>query len=363
MTVRVRPYRRGGWEVDISVLTADGRRHRERRKMDLPSKSAATRWGEARQRELTLHGPRKPRKEVPTLTAFIPRFVEGYVKANRFKPSGVAIKQVNLRTYVEPLLGRKRLDDILNEDVQRLKARYAHLAPSSVNGMLTVLRTLLRVAEEWGVIDEAPCTIRYLPIPPRVAAFYDFETFERLVSAARDRVTLLILLLGGEAGLRAGEFRALEWRDLDFQAGRLSVHRADWKGHVTDPKGFRPRHIPLTKRLAETLQAHRHLLGPLVLCRDDGSAMPHISVVERVHRAARRANVEAHGVHILRHTFCSHLAMHGAPARAIQELAGHANLATTQRYMHLSPAAIEGAIRLLDGPRRGDMLETATGEA
>jgi len=46
-------------------------------------------------------------------------------------------------------------------------------------------------------------------------------------------------------------------------------------------------------------------------------------------------------VHILRHTFCSHLAMRGAPARAIQELAGHQDLDTTQRYMHLSPAALD----------------------
>ena len=50
----------------------------------------------------------------------------------------------------------------------------------------------------------------------------------------------------------------------------------------------------------------------------------------------------------LRHTFCSHLAMRGAPARAIQELAGHQDLGTTQRYMHLSPAALDGAIRLLE---------------
>jgi len=44
----------------------------------------------------------------------------------------------------------------------------------------------------------------------------------------------------------------------------------------------------------------------------------------------------------------SSIMMKGAPARAIQELAGHADLATTQRYMHLSPAATEDAIRLLD---------------
>ena len=42
--------------------------------------------------------------------------------------------------------------------------------------------------------------------------------------------------------------------------------------------------------------------------------------------------------------------MRGAPARASQELAGHVNITTTQRYMHLTPAAIEGAIRLLDQP-------------
>jgi site-specific recombinase XerD len=70
---------------------------------------------------------------------------------------------------------------------------------------------------------------------------------------------------------------------------------------------------------------------------------------------------------VLRHTFCSHLAMRGAPAKAIQELAGHEDLSTTLRYMHLSPAARESAIKLHDrreleaGPVLGDILETTTG--
>jgi len=52
--------------------------------------------------------------------------------------------------------------------------------------------------------------------------------------------------------------------------------------------------------------------------------------------------------------------MKGAPAKAIQELAGHRSLHTTLRYMHLSPAAREGAIRLLD--ERGDASGDTSGD-
>jgi site-specific recombinase XerD len=98
-----------------------------------------------------------------------------------------------------------------------------------------------------------------------------------------------------------------------------------------------------------------------VLCQSDGSPLTQKIVQDHVRRAARRANVKS-GVHILRHTFCSHLAMRAAPARAIQALAGHQDLSTTHRYMHVSPAAVEDAIRLLDQGTppfgRGDKRET-----
>jgi site-specific recombinase XerD len=83
-------------------------------------------------------------------------------------------------------------------------------------------------------------------------------------------------------------------------------------------------------------------------------------------RAARRAKVRP-GVHVLRHTVCSHLAMRGAPARSIQELAGHQDLTMTLRYTHLSLAALDAAIRLLEAPAggqiRGEMVETVRGTA
>jgi len=87
-----------------------------------------------------------------------------------------------------------------------------------------------------------------------------------------------------------------------------------------------------------------------VLCDPEGRALTQKVVQMAMRWFALRARVKP-GVHILRHTFCSHLAMRGASARAIQELAGHQDLATTQRYMHVSPAALDAAVRLLDCPR------------
>jgi site-specific recombinase XerD len=133
---------------------------------------------------------------------------------------------------------------------------------------------------------------------------------------------------------------------------------------VTTPKGGRLRYVPLTIRLAAAFRDHRHLRSPNVLCQDDGQPLTRQLVQYRVLRASRRAKLSHDGVHILRHTFCSHLAMRGAPPRAIQELAGHRELGMTQRYMHLSPAALDSAIRPLDQPAVlqsfGDILETAS---
>ena len=366
MSVKVRRYRRGGWEVDITVLLPDGTRFRERKKATVSSLTGARRWGEARERELLRNGPARVRKEVPTLRDFVPRFLEGYARANRQKPSGIAGKETILRVHLVPALGARHLDAITTEDVQRLKRALENRSPKTVNNVLTVLNTLLKQAVAWDVIETVPCTIRLLKAPRAEAQFHDFEAFKRLVAAADrlDRTTLLLVLLGGEAGLRCGEMMALEWRDVDLDQRRLCVARSDWKGQVTATKGERVRYVPLTRRLERVLVEHRHLRGRRVLTKRDGTPLTQKVVQQAVARAARRANVRP-GVHILRHTFCSHLAMRGAPVRAIQELAGHQDLSTTQRYMHLSPAAIDGAIRLLDQATpawgRGDMLETGGG--
>jgi hypothetical protein len=75
--VTVRPYKRGGWEVDLRVVLPDGSEHRQRRRAPVSTKSAAQRWGEERERywyrELTQPTPEPVEKEVPLLESFASR--------------------------------------------------------------------------------------------------------------------------------------------------------------------------------------------------------------------------------------------------------------------------------------------------
>ena len=392
MTVKVRPYKNGGWEVDIVFQTDSGQTIRKRLKSPVKSKSGSLSWGQGRERHFIKHGlePRpktkkttgrqrrtleapathdhpegQPKSEVPTLAEFAPRYIRGYARANRQKPSTIDSKQTHLEIHLIPHLGHKRLDELGDEDVQALKGALADKSNKTVNNILSTLSTLLKCAVDWGVVEQMPAKPRMLKVVKREGAFYDFDEYDQLVEAAAkiDTGTLVLVLLGGDAGLRPGEVRALHWTSIDFRRGQLTVERAEYKGQFTLPKHDKIRRVPLTEALTDALKAHRHLRGELVVCREDGRVLT--PKVQRgwLGKAQRLANLADHGPHTLRHSFCSHLAMRGAPAKAIQELAGHRDLATTQGYMHLSPAALESSIGLLDRrPRQTGAQRPKTNE-
>src|SRR5205814_1074022 len=114
--------------------------------------------------------------------------------------------------------------------------------------------------------------VKLLRVDKTKAAFYDEDEYERLVDVARtiDIRTLLVVLLGGDAGLRCGEMIALEWSDVDLVKRQLCVRQSDWNGQVGTPKGGRLRYVPLTQRLTGALVEHRHLRSKRVLCQTDG---------------------------------------------------------------------------------------------
>jgi integrase len=308
-------------------------------------------------------------KEVPTFDAFADEFMATYAKTNNRFSEQMA-KLGILKHHLRPAFGKLKLDAITVREIEQLKAKVlaAELSRKRANNILAVLSKILHYARDIGILEAVP-TVKLLKLPPAKFDFLTFDELEGLLDgAAMEPAFRAAILVGAEAGLRMGEIIGLEWDDVDFRNRTLTVMRSEWQGHVGPPKGGRARTIPLTERLAEALKGERHLRGPRIFCLEGGEHWHRHNMRKGLARACKRAKLRAIGWHVLRHTFCSHLAMRGAVPKAIQELAGHTTLAVTLRYMHLAPSALRDAIQLLDRPawqncaKTGEQAEAISAE-
>ncbi len=351
------------WQADVRVRLADGTVHRERRKTPGRTRGQALRWARERERHLLRHGPdSRPRARPedhrgrpPRFADFVRRFLRDHVEANRLAPTTRLHYEVVLRGHLLPVLGERRLDEIGPAELQALKRR--ELKASTINGVLKKLKVILGRAVAWGVLPREAMP-RFTPLrePRAQPAFYDFPDYARLVRAAAslNPSTHALVLLGGDAGLRSGELRGLRWRNVHLERNRIAVReQLTQLNHRRLPKGDKSRELPISRPLRACLEGMPRRGEHVVARLSDGHHISGPTLAANLARAQRRAGLEARGPHILRHTFCSHLAMRGVPLRTIQELAGHAKASTTEVYMHLAPQALDDAILRL---RASDQL-------
>lgn len=375
MSVRRRMYRdpetgavATRWMIDVDIQQPNGERKRVRKVCPVQNKRAAEQYERELRNELfrpvalpvpaqavQLAAPPavEPRKEAPTFAAFAKIFMATYAKANN-KISEQTSKQSILDNRLLPRFGARRLDSFTVLDLDTMKAEMLddEYSRKSVNNTLATLSKLLHYAHDIEAIAKVP-PFKFLKIKEEKFDFLDFEEFERLVATARPEPEMeALVLVAGEAGLRMGEILALSRDCIDFRSGNLSVWENDWHGHVNSPKGGDRRTIPMTNRLRDAFQRIRHLRGELIFCGADGEPWTRHTIQLGLNRICRRAGLRRISAHVLRHTFCSHLAMRGAAPKAIQELAGHKSMKVTMRYMHLTESALRDAIRLLDGAER-----------
>ena len=353
MTVKIRRRRNPSgathWQADIHVTLPSGETLRERRRAPGTTRRAALRWARAREAHLVRHGKQAQTRGStgsPTVAEFYERLKADYILADRLRPTTVHNWERVMRDHVLPVVGEVSLRDVGPSHIQALKRR--ELAARTTNLVLAKLHTLLRKAVDWGALERAP-KIERLKIVARTPAYLDFDPYARLVVEAEKlgRAALLIVLLGGDAGLRRGEILGLRWRSVHFDNNRLLVRENAQGARVGPTKGGRDRWVPMTRQLRAALERAERL-GERVITLDSGAPLSASRLRRLLVRAQARAGLEAKGAHVLRHTFCSHLAMRGVSAVKIQKLAGHAHLSTTQAYMHLAPSSLDDAIAALD---------------
>lgn len=150
-----------------------------------------------------------------------------------------------------------------------------------------------------------------------------------------------IFLFAAFTGLRRGELLALRWRNLDLGSRLLVVDAAVSAGEISTTKSRRIRTVPLTEaayRQVEIIRSRRRWRGhdDFVFCGATGDFMDGTMLSKRFRRAQKEANVRVRRFHDLRHTFGT-TAVHRFELPKVKEWMGHANLTTTQRYLHSRP--------------------------
>jgi integrase len=339
---------REAWMIDVKAFGKDGVLRRVRKVLPIQNRRAAERLEHEIREELLNKDERirqAPRAS-PKFGTFSDKFLATYANTNN-KPSEVATKRRLLRIHLLPAFGDMQLNEIRPAHVEAYKARKLHegLARKTINNHLTVFRRILAIAAEWGEVDFVPA-VRWLECADPEFDFLTFDEANKLIACA-DNYWRTMIVVAVRTGLRLGELLALRWSDVDLTGGRINVRRSVVEGIIGTPKNGRTREVPLSEQAAAALGEHPHR-AELVLCDADGGMLTPAECRWPLRRAYQRAGLRRVGWHMLRHTFASHLAMRGAPLKAIQELLGHSTIDMTMRYAHLSPDARRDAVRLLD---------------
>ena len=216
------------------------------------------------------------------------------------------------------------------------------LAPSTIARRVSAVRTYFRHLVLIGSTSENPAASLQLPRRPRTLprALSPAEA-ERLIAAAtgttpralRDRA--LVELLYG-AGLRVSEAVGLEKGSVALDERLVRVVG----------KGGKERIVPLGRPAAEAVRRYLALgrphldrrYRPELFLNARGGALTRAGAFLVLRRLADRAGLEPGRVHphLLRHSFATHLLEGGADLRSVQEMLGHADLGTTERYTHVS---------------------------
>lgn len=265
-----------------------------------------------------------------------------------------------MERHVLPVLGRRKLAEIGPADITALAVRLTGngLSASSVRLAIAPLKALLAVAFEQELIRRNPAANVRVAQPAtqedaadRVKAL----TAPQLVAVLEeipDRWRPFYAFLA-QTGVRISEALELRWRDVDFAAGKVAIHRRLYNGRVAPPKSkFGRRTVRLSPELAKQLWTLQQAPDDLVFCSATGTYLDQSNLMSRVLKpAAVRAGVGRWvkgqngsraeswvGHHTFRHTCATLLFMSGWNAKQVQVWLGHHSPAfTLETYVHLLP--------------------------
>jgi len=238
--------------------------------------------------------------------------------------------------------------DLTDQQVRRYMASMSlerHLSASTINVAVNAFRFLYH--EVLGR-DPSRFGIPHSSRPRRLPHALSREEVQRLLAVPQNDKHRVMLLTAYATGVRVSELIHLRVSDID--SGRMAVR-------VDQGKGARDRYTILSPRLLVTLREYwrEHRPQTLLFPSPEGDRPLHPTSIQRAFKQAKeRARiVKPGGIHLLRHSFATHLLEQGVDMPRIQMLMGHSWIGTTMIYLHVTQqqaTQVRSPLELLDLP-------------
>jgi integrase len=286
------------------------------------------------------------------MVQFLNRWLENTARP-KINASTYERYEQQIRLYINPCLGGVKLTKLTAIHVEQL---YASMERDGKSGIARqkvgkTLRQALRHAVNVGLIPSSPA--EKVPLPKGKKAemrIYDAEQVRQFLNAAKADRLYAMYVLALDSGMRQGELFALQWSDIDFKSGSVSVQRSlenvGDQLNVKETKSAKGRRrIELSEFTITTLRQHQkrmlaegHISSP-VFCDTQGSWLRRSNFLRSSFKAIiARAEVPQIRFHDLRHTCASLLLLADVNVKVVSERLGHASIQLTlDTYSHVLP--------------------------
>ncbi len=277
--------------------------------------------------------------------SFTEKWLANYAAARKML-SSIDEDERTLKKYFVPHFGQRPLKSITAEDVESLRSailKRDKLQPKTINNIFGLLNRIFVIAQRWHYLETNPCVaLERLRVHRSEMKFWTFDELARFLAVAKvhNLKAYDIVALASNTGMRYGEICGLYPDCIDFSRSEIIVTRtfcSREKKVLPRTKGMTSRRIPMNALVREICQRRKVLVDRPLFPGFNRSNFAKRSFEPLI----TKADVRRIRFHDLRHTFGSHLAMHGVPIIKIKELMGHADIKVTMGYMHLAPNELQ----------------------
>jgi integrase len=275
-------------------------------------------------------------KKVPTLSEFITSRYMPYIKG--YKRSWDTDESV-LKNHILPEFGSSHLDEITLQSVIAFHhgMRAKGYAPATANRIVIMMRYMFNLAKKWGIegTDKNPAVgVKLLEENNKRERYLNAEEVQRLNDAIQKsensqlKYIIALLLL---TGCRKRELLDAQWEHFDLD-------RCTWRIPIS--KSGKARHVPLSDDALLVLKKVPRFENCPYIVPNPKTLLPFNTIFCSWNTARKQADLGDLRLHDLRHSFASFLVNAGRSLYEVQNILGHSQLITSQRYAHLSTATL-----------------------